>query len=227
MPKRGKQYRAAAEMIETGRIYPLADGVALLQRFPKRKFDETVEISMKLGIDPKRSDQLVRGSVSLPHGIGKTLRVIAFAEGDKAAEAKEAGAIEVGSADLAEKIQGGWMDFDVAIASPDMMRHVGKLGKVLGPQGKMPSPKAGTVTPNVAQAVREFAAGKIEFRNDDGGNLHAPMGKRSFEAGKLAENVQAFVDYVRTLKPGAAKGNYIQTVHISATHSPGIAIEMI
>lgn len=226
MPKRGKHYRAAAEMVESGRLYPLEEAIDLLLRFPKRKFDETVEFHIRLGIDPRRSDQMVRGSVSLPHGIGKSLRVIAFAQGDKADAAQAAGAIEVGAQDLADKIMGGWMDFDVAIADPAMMRHVGKLGKVLGPQGKMPSPKAGTVTPNVADAVREFAAGKIEFRNDNGGNLHAPMGRRSFQKNQLLENVQAFMDYVNSLKPQAAKGHFFRTGTLTATHAPGIPVAL-
>jgi large subunit ribosomal protein L1 len=226
MPRRGKCYNSAAALKETGKAYALDQAVSLLGRFPKRKFDETVEVSLHLGIDPKKSDQMVRGSISLPHGIGKELRVIAFAEGDKADEAREAGAIEVGAAELAKKIQDGWMDFDVAVASPDMMKHVGRLGKVLGPQGKMPSPKAGTVTPEVATAVKEFKAGKIEFRNDEGGNVAAPMGRRSFEEQALQENIQAFIDFVGTLKPSAAKGAFVKNATLSSTHSPGIPLRV-
>ena len=224
MPKRGKIYRAAAKLVEDGKFYSLDQAIDLLAKLPKRNFDETVEVHIRLGIEPKRSDQMVRGSVSLPHGIGKELRVIAFAEGDRADAAREAGAIEVGAADLAQKISGGWMDFDVAVASPDMMRHVGRLGKVLGPQGKMPSPKAGTVTQDVALAVSEFRAGKIEFRNDDGGNVHAPMGKRSFSKEQLSDNVRAFIDFVNTLRPTAAKGAFFRTATLTATHAPGIPV---
>ncbi|MFT7617447.1 MAG: large subunit ribosomal protein L1 [Planctomycetota bacterium] len=225
MPKRSKRYRAAKarapqepESLETA--------IQTLSGFPKVKFDETVELCVRLGIDPKKSDQMVRGAISLPHGIGKTLRVICFAEGPKAEEAKNAGAVEVGSADLAQKIQDGWMDFDVAVATPDMMRHVGRLGKVLGPQGKMPSPKAGTVTMDVGTAVSEFVAGKIEFRVDAGGNIHAPVGKRSFEPVKLAENVKALLDYIVLVKPSAAKGHYMVKAVLTATHSPGVPIKL-
>ena len=225
MPKHGKRYLSALSLREAGRLYELDEAVALLGKFPAPKFDETVEVTLLLGIDPKKSDQMVRGSISLPHGIGRELRVVAFAEGEKADAAREAGAVEVGAEDLAKKIQEGWMDFDVAIASPDMMRHVGKLGKILGPQGKMPSPKAGTVTPDVATAVREFKAGKIEFRNDSGGNVAAPMGRRSFEPKALQENVQAFIDYVSSLKPATAKGAFIKKATLSATQSPGIPLK--
>lgn len=224
MPKRGKRHQAAAAMREPGRLYSVEEAVALMQKLPKAKFDETVEISLRLGIDPKKSDQIVRGALSLPHGIGKELRVVVFAEGDRADEAKAAGAVEVGSKDLADKIAGGWTDFDVAVATPDMMKHVGRLGKVLGPQGKMPSPKAGTVTMKVGDTVREFKAGKIEFRNDSGANIAAVMGKRSFESKMLVENVEAFVNHVRTLKPSAAKGTFMVTGTLSATQSPGIPL---
>lgn len=226
MASRGKRYRSALALKESGRLYELAEAFEILGKFPKPKFDETVSVALKLGIDAKKSDQVVRGSISLPHGIGKELKVVVFAEGGKADEARQAGALEVGSGDLAEKIQGGWMDFDVAIATPDMMKHVGKLGKVLGPQGKMPSPKAGTVTMDVAQAVREFKAGKIEFRNDSGGNIHAPMGRRSFAKQKLAENVQAFIDHVRGLRPTTAKGNFLEKATIAPTHGPGIPLRV-
>ena len=226
MPQHGKRYRAAEALREPGRIHEIAEAVQVLAGFPKSKFDETVEVNLCLGIDPKKSDQMVRGSISLPHGIGKELRVVVFAEGDKAEEARAAGALEVGSQDLAQKIQGGWTDFDVSIATPDMMRHVGKLGKILEPQGKMPSPKAGTVTMDVGKAVREFRAGKIEFRNDEGGNLGAPMGRRSFSTTQLQENIEAFISYVGTLKPQAAKGTFISKGTIAATHTPGIRIRV-
>lgn len=202
----------------------LADAVGALKKFEGAKFDETVELAIKLGIDPKNTNQTVRGSFSLPHGIGKEVRVIAFAEGDAAKAAREAGAQEVGSEDLAKKILDGWLDFDVAIAHPAMMRHVGKLGRVLGPQGKMPSPKSGTVTDNVAQAVREFRAGKVEFRSDDGGNVHVMVGKKSFSAEQLAANAQAFLDHVKTLRHSSVKGNFFLKATVSATMSPGIQV---
>jgi large subunit ribosomal protein L1 len=225
MAKRGKRHRAAEAMRKADEAYELGAAVDLLSKFPRARFDETVTVTVRLGIDAKKSDQVVRGSLSLPHGIGKERRVVVFAEGAKAEEARTAGAAEVGSSDLAEKVLGGWTDFDVAIATPDMMKHVGKLGKVLGPQGKMPSPKAGTVTMEVAQAVREFRAGKIEFRNDAGGNLAAPMGKRSFPRKNLMENIQAFLDYVGTLKPPTAKGHFVVKAVIAATQTPAIRIK--
>ena len=200
--------------------------VELLLNFEGAKFDETVELAVKLGIDPKNSQQLVRGAFSLPHGVGKSVRVIAFAEGDAAAACKEAGAIEVGAEDLAKKIMDGWLDFDVAIAHPGMMRHVGKLGRVLGPHGKMPSPKSGTVTDNVAQAVGEFVAGKVEFRNDDGGNIHIPVGKKSFKKEQLTGNVTAFLEHLNSIRPPAAKGIYLQRATISATMSPGVPLAL-
>ena len=203
---------------------PLGEAVEMLLNFESSKFDETVELAVKLGIDPKNSQQLVRGAVSLPNGIGKTIRVIAFVEGEAAAAAKDAGAIEVGSEDLAKKILDGFLDFDVAIAHPGMMRHVGKLGRVLGPHGKMPSPKSGTVTDDVAKAVQEFVAGKVEFRNDDGGNIHAPMGKKSFSKDQLVGNVQAFLSHLEAIRPASAKGNYLQRATISSTMSPGVPL---
>jgi len=181
---------------------------------------------MQLGIDPKQADQLVRGSVSLPHGIGKTKRVIAFCGEDKVEDAKAAGAIEAGGEELVKKIEGGWMDFDVAVASPDMMKTISKLGRVLGPRGLMPSPKAGTVTPNIAEAVTDYAAGKIEFRNDAGGNIHAVIGKQSFDAQKLAENAHHFISQVQKLKPAAAKGQYIKKVSMAGTMTPGVFVEV-
>ena len=200
MTKRSKRYAQAAAQVEHGKRYALPDAIQLLQGLPAPKFDETVTVCVRLGIDPRKSDQIVRGAFSLPHGIGKSVTVIVFAEGDAAEEAKANGADIVGGEDLAEKIQGGWMDFDVVIASPDMMKHVGKLGKVLGPQGKMPSPKSGTVTPDVAKAVQEFKAGKVEFRTDAGGNVHAPVGRRSFPTEQLAENLSTFLDHVSNIR---------------------------
>jgi large subunit ribosomal protein L1 len=203
---------------------PLDQAVALLKQFNNTKFDQTVEIVMRLGIDPKQADQLVRGSIVLPHGIGKKLRVIVFAKGDMAEAAKAAGADEVGTEELAKKIKDGWTEFDVCIAAPDMMGLVGPLGRVLGPRGLMPSPRAGTVTPEVAKTVKEYKAGKVEFRNDAGGNVHAVVGKLSFSAQQLAENIQAFIHYIMAIKPHSVKGNYLKGTSISATMSPGIRI---
>ncbi|MBI4606401.1 MAG: 50S ribosomal protein L1 [Planctomycetes bacterium] len=202
----------------------VAEGVGILKKLEGAKFDETVELAVKLGIDPKNTSHAVRGSYSLPHGIGKEMRVIVFADGDAAKAAKAAGALEVGAEDLAKKILDGWMEFDVAIAHPAMMRHVGKLGRVLGPQGKMPSPKSGTVTDNIGPAVREFKAGKVEFRSDDGGNVHCVVGKKSFPPEHLVANVDAFLDHLRTLRHASVKGNFISKVTLSATMSPGVPI---
>lgn len=225
MRKRSKRYRSAAKRVEQNTRYQLTDGIGVLKNFDDAKFDESVTLTLKLGIDARKSDQIVRGAFSLPHGIGKSVTVAVFAEGEHADAAKAAGADHVGSQDLADKItKEGWMDFDVAIAHPSMMRVVGKLGRVLGPQGKMPSPKAGTVVESIATAVAEFKAGKIEFRNDAGGNLHALMGKKSFDAEKLKDNVEAFVEFVKTLRPTASKGNFILGAHISATMSPGVEL---
>jgi len=221
MQTRSKRFHSALERIDRSRIYAPAEALGLLKNLPAPKFDESVDVVVKLGIDPKKTDQLVRGAVSLPKGLGKSIKVIVFAEGDKADAAKEAGADEVGSEDLAKRIQGGWMDFDVVIASPDMMRHVGKLGKVLGPQGKMPSPKSGTVTPDVAKAVTEFKAGKVEFRTDSGGNVHAAVGKRSFPVEDLEENLSAFLDHLTSLRPSAVKGSFFRKISISTTMGPG------
>ena len=221
MPNHSKRYAQAAERIDRGRQYEAKDALELLKSLPAPKFDETVDVVVKLGIDPRKTDQLVRGAVSLPKGLGKSVKVVVFAEGDKADAAKEAGADEVGSEDLAKRIQDGWMDFDVVIASPDMMKHVGKLGKVLGPQGKMPSPKSGTVTPDVANAVTEFKAGKVEFRTDAGGNVHAPLGKRSFSSDDLKENLSAFLDHLTSLRPAAVKGQFFRKISVSTTMGPG------
>src|SRR5262245_30935689 len=225
MAYRSKRYRRSAEKKKPDPV-PIPEAVAILKKFDGAKFDETVELSLKLGIDPKQSNQAVRGSFSLPHGIGKTVKVVVFAEGEAAQKAKQAGAIEVGGEDLAKKILDGWMDFDVAIAHPGMMRHVGKLGRVLGPHGKMPSPKSGTVTDDIERVVREFVAGKIEFRHDDTGNLHVVMGKKSFPADKLSANVAAFLDFVKTLKPPASKGQFLQKACLSSTMSPGIPVQV-
>ena len=221
---RSRRYQKAAEKVDRNRRYPVIEGLALIKSLVGPKFDETIDVAVRIGIDAKKTDQLVRGSVSLPKGTGKSVKIAVFAEGERAKEALAAGADFVGSADLADKIEKGWTDFDMTIASPDMMKYVGKLGKVLGPQGKMPSPKAGTVTPNVAAAVREFKAGKIEFRTDAGANVHAAIGKKSFQAEDLAANLTAFLDHLRTLRPAQAKGDFIKKVVISASMGPGVAL---
>lgn len=225
MAKRSKRYNQAVARVDRSRAYEAGEAFSLLKTLPAPKFDETVEVAVRLGIDPRKSDQLVRGAVSLPKGLGKTVKIVVFAEGDKADAARAAGADEVGADDLAKKIEGGWMDFDIVIASPDMMKHVGKLGKVLGPQGKMPSPKSGTVTPNVGDAVREFKAGKVEFRTDSGGNIHAPLGKRSFTVDDLVANLTAFMDHLVTMRPSAVKGTFVRKVTVSTTMGPGAFIQ--
>jgi large subunit ribosomal protein L1 len=207
------------------KLVPVGEAVTILKTFNTTKFDQTVEIVMRLGIDPKQADQNVRGSIVLPHGIGKSLRVVVFAKGDKIDEAKAAGADEVGGPELAERIKGGWTDFDVCIAAPDMMGAVGPLGKVLGPRGLMPSPRAGTVTPDVGKVIKEYKAGKVEFRSDAGGNVHAVVGKLSFDAPKLAENITAFVNHVVNMKPAAVRGQYLKGIAISATMSPSVRIQ--
>lgn len=224
--KRSRRYQKAAAKVDRTKRYALAEGMALIKSLVGPKFDEAVDVAVRIGIDAKKTDQLVRGSVSLPKGTGKTVRIAVFADGEKAQEALAAGADFVGAADLADKIEKGFTDFDMTIASPDMMRFVGKLGKVLGPQGKMPSPKAGTVTPNVAAAVREFKAGKIEFRTDAGANVHAAIGRKSFGAEDLAANVKAFVDHLRTLRPAQAKGDFIRKVVVSTSMGPGVTVAM-
>jgi len=221
MAKRSKRMAQAVALVDRDSVYDPQEAFDLLKQAPAPKFDETVEVCVRLGVDPRKSDQLVRGAVSLPKGLGKSVKVVVFAEGDKAEAATAAGADEVGSDELAKKIQDGWMDFDIVIASPDMMKHVGKLGKVLGPQGKMPSPKSGTVTPDVAKAVTEFKAGKVEFRTDAGGNVHAPLGKRSFATDDLCENFRTFMDHILALRPSAVKGTYIRRVSVSTTMGPG------
>ena len=202
------------------------EGVKKVKSFASTKFDQTVECVMHLGIDPKQADQMIRGAISLPHGIGKARRVIAFCDDSEAEAAKAAGAIEAGCDELIKKVADGWLDFDVAIASPKVMGKAGKLGRVLGPQGKMPSPKNGTVTTDVVTAVKEFTAGKVEFRNDSGGNVHGVVGKVSFDDTKLQENIQAFIDHIKRSKPTGAKGTYIKKVCISATMSPSVQLEV-
>jgi len=221
---RSKRYTEGSGKVDAEKLYGLDEAVELLKGLPAAKFDETVEIAMYLGVDPKKADQAVRGTISLPKGIGKTQRVIVFAEGEPADQAREAGADEVGGQELIEKIQGGWLDFDVAIAVPAMMRNVGRLGRTLGPKGLMPSPKSGTVTNEVVDAVQEFKAGKIEYRADAGGNIHAPVGRKSFSIEDLKANIEAFIEQIRRAKPTSAKGRYILGVSLSTTMSPGIRL---
>ena len=223
MAKASKRYRALVGKVPAQPV-ALQQAVGILKDFGTTKFDQTVEIHMKLGIDPAQADQIVRGSLVLPHGIGKTQRVVVFAKGPLAAAAQEAGADEVGQEDLAKKISGGWLDFDVCIATPDMMGVVGPLGRVLGPRNLMPSPRAGTVTMDVAKTVREYKAGKVEFRNDKGGNLHAVVGRLSFSPDQLQENVQAFLDHIVSLKPMAVKSAFVRSVTLAATMSPGVKV---
>jgi large subunit ribosomal protein L1 len=223
MGKRSKRYRTEAQKVGKEPV-PLAEAVDKIKSFSTMKFDQSIECVLNLGIDPKQADQMVRGSISLPHGIGKKKKVIAFCE--EVEQAKNAGAIEAGVDDLIKKVSDGWMDFDVAIASPKVMGKVGKLGRVLGPQGKMPSPKNGTVTADVVSAVSEFAAGKIEFRNDAGGNVHAVVGKQSFDAKELIENIEAFVEHIKKIKPSTTKGTYIKKMCLSATMSPGVNVSV-
>lgn len=225
MSKQGKRYRSAAELIDPARFYPPDEALRLIKEMPKTKFDESVELSMKLGLDVRKAEQQIRGTVGLPKGSGKNLRVVVFAQGDKAREAREAGADEVGDNDLADRIQKGWTDFDVAVATPDMMPVVGRLGKILGPRGLMPNPKSGTVTNDVAKTVGEIKAGKIEYKTDRQANVHAIIGKASFPAEDLAENYLAVVDEVLRAKPAAAKGRYLKSVTVASTMGPGVPID--
>lgn len=225
MRARSKRYEKESQQVSKEAL-SLPDAIEKIKSFKSVKFDQSVECVLQLGIDPKQADQLVRGSVSLPNGIGKQKKVIAFCEDQEIEAARKAGAVEAGCDELIKRVSDGWMDFDVAIASPKVMGKVGKLGRVLGPQGKMPSPKNGTVTADVVTAVAEFAAGKVEFRNDAGGNVHAVVGKQSFEPQKLAENVEAFVSYIRKIKPVAAKGTYIKKVFLSSTMGPSILVSV-
>ena len=223
MPKLTKRLKSATSKKPKTPL-PLAEAVQTLKGYDATKFDQSVEVAMRLGVDHTQADQIVRGSIVLPHGIGKDQRVVVFAKGPQAEAAKEAGADEVGDEELAKRILGGWTDFDVCIAAPDMMKVVGPLGRVLGPRGLMPSPRAGTVTPEVAKTVGEYKAGKVEFRNDKGGNIHAIVGKLSFDSEKLTENIQAFVDRIVSMKPSAVKGVYVKSVHLSATMSPSVIV---
>jgi large subunit ribosomal protein L1 len=222
-----KRYDASAAKIAPDKPYSLDEAIGVLKAMPAAKFDESVDLSFRLGVDPKHADQMVRGAVVLPHGIGKTVRVAVFAKGEKEREAREAGADTIGAEDLVEKVQGGWMDFDTAIATPDLMGQVGRLGKVLGPRGLMPNPKLGTVTFDISRAVREAKAGKVEFRVDKAGNIHTPVGKRSFNEQQLRDNAMALIEAIVRAKPAAAKGNYLRSLTVSSTMSPGVPIDAV
>lgn len=222
--KHGKKYNATYQKVDKNKEYSALEAIEFLKKNSYAKFDETVEVAVVLGVDPRKSDQSVRGAAVLPNGLGKTIRVLAFVQGDKEAEAKEAGAEFVGGDDLAEKIKGGWLDFDAVVATPDMMKVVGKLGKILGTRGLMPNPKVGTVTMDIGKAIRELKKGKVEFRVEKAGILHAPLGKLSFEAQNILENAKAFMDAVNKAKPSAAKGQYIKKVYLTSTMGQGLKI---
>jgi large subunit ribosomal protein L1 len=224
MPKQGKKYTEAAKLVDTNAVYEPAEALELVKKTARAKFDETVEVAFRLGVDPKKADQQIRGAVVLPHGTGKTQRVLVFAKGEKAKEAEAAGADFVGDDDMIAKINTGWFDFDAVVATPDMMASVGKLGRVLGPKGLMPNPKTGTVTFDVTKAVNEIKAGKIEYRVDKQGNIHAPLGKISFDDAKLLENYQTLLDTLLKAKPAAAKGTYLRNITLSSTMGPGVKV---
>jgi large subunit ribosomal protein L1 len=225
MARHGKKYRGAVEKVDRGEALGIQDALARVKELAYAKFDETVEIAMRLGVDPKHADQMVRGTIVLPHGTGRTSRVAVFASGEKIKEAEDAGADVVGGEDLAAKVEGGWLDFDAVVATPDMMRVVGKLGRVLGPRGLMPNPKTGTVTFDVARAVEDIKAGKVEFRVDKSGIVHAPLGKVSFELDQLRANADALISAVLKAKPAAAKGKYVKTATVSSTMGPGVPVD--
>lgn len=225
MPKRGKNYRSAAEKIDRVNLYGLTEAIELLKKLHTVKFDQSVDVAVRLGVNPRHADQMVRGAVALPHGIGKTVRVLAFAKGDKVAEAREAGADFVGGMDLVEKIKGGWMDFDKVCATPDMMGSVGRIGRVLGPRGLMPNPKTGTVTFDIGACVSSLKAGKIDFRVEKAGIVHAPIGRMSFGTDQLAENLRTLIETLVRLKPQTAKGTYLRSVGLSGTMTAGIRLD--
>jgi large subunit ribosomal protein L1 len=222
----GKRYTKALEQVDRTREYPVEDAVELARTVAQAKFDETVELAVRLGVNPKYADQMVRGAVVLPHGTGKSMRVLVFAKGEKEREAREAGADFVGAEDMVEKIQGGWLDFDTAVATPDLMGQVGRLGKILGPRGLMPNPKVGTVTFDVARAVREVKAGKVEFKVDKAGNVHVPVGKKSFPAERLAANANTILEALVKAKPAGAKGQYLRSITVSTTMGPGVPVDV-
>jgi len=223
--KRGKKYKAAVKSVDLTKEYSLQQACEAVKKTSFVKFDATVDLMMRLGVDPKHADQAIRGATALPHGLGKTVRVVVFAKGDKVAEAEAAGADEVGADDLAEKIQKGWFDFDAVVATPDMMGTVGKLGKVLGPRGLMPNPKLGTVTVDVAKSVKELKAGRVEYRVEKAGIIHVPVGKVSFDADKLAENANTVIEAVAKAKPSSVKGTYLKKINLSSTMGPGVLVE--
>lgn len=224
MPKPGKRYLEASKLVEANKLYDPAEALNIIKTMPKSKFDETVEVSIRLGVDPRHADQQIRGAVVLPFGTGRTVKVAVFAKGDKAKEAQEAGAEKVGAEDLIEEIQKGWLDFDVAVATPDLMGAVGKLGKILGPKGLMPNPKTGTVTMDVSKAIKEIKAGKVEYRVDKNGIVHVPIGKVSFDADKLTRNFRTIMDVIMKAKPASAKGTYVKSIVVSSTMGPGVKI---
>ena len=226
MAKAGKKYQEACKLVEEGKLYTAAEAMDLVKKTATAKFDESIELHVRLGVDPKYPDQQVRGAIVLPNGTGKTKRVLVFAKGEKVKEAEAAGADFVGSDEIVQKIQGGWLDFDVAVATPDMMGTVGRLGKILGPRGLMPNPKLGTVTMDLQKAISEVKAGKVEYRTDKAGNVHVVIGKASFDAEKLQQNFQALMDTLIRVKPAAAKGQNIRSVTVSATMGPGVPVQL-
>src|SRR5512143_3566499 len=226
MPALSKREKVSEALYDKSKEYPVEEALGILKKLPGAKFDETVDMSLRLGVDPKHADQMVRGAIVLPHGIGKSVRVAVFAKGEKEREAREAGADIVGAEDLVERIQGGWMEFDSAVATPDLMGQVGRLGKVLGPRGLMPNPKLGTVTFDVGRAVREAKAGKVEFRVDKAGNVHVPVGKKSFALEQLAQNAMALLEAIVRAKPSASKGQYLRSITVSSTMGPGVHVDV-
>lgn len=224
MAKAGKKYQEACKLVEADKVYNVAEAMELVKKTATAKFDETIELHVRLGVDPKYADQQVRGAVVLPNGTGKSKKVLVFAKGEKVKEAEAAGADYVGSDEFVTKIQGGWFDFDVAVATPDMMGTVGRLGKVLGPRGLMPNPKLGTVTMDLTKAINEIKAGKVEYRTDKAGNIHVPIGKASFDNEKLIQNFQTLIDTLNKVRPAAAKGQYMRSVTVSATMGPGVPV---
>ena len=227
MGKIGKRLKEARQLVERGKLYSLEEAAELLVQFPKAKFDESIDIVVRLGVDPRKAEENIRGTVPLPHGTGKSLRLVAFCKGDKAKEAEAAGADFVGAEDLVEKIQGGWLDFDVAVAAPDCMALVGRIGKLLGPRGLMPNPKVGTVTPEIGKAVSAIKAGRVEYRVEKAGLVHVGAGRVSFGSGKIVDNVGALLDAIVKAKPKASKGVYLQAIHLSSTMGPSIAIDPV
>ena len=226
MAKAGKKYQEACKLVEPGKLYTAAEAMDLVKKTATAKFDETIELHVRLGVDPKYPDQQVRGAIVLPNGTGKSKRVLVFAKGEKVKEAEAAGADFVGSDEIVQKIQGGWLDFDVAVATPDMMGTVGRLGKILGPRGLMPNPKLGTVTMDLQKAISEVKAGKVEYRTDKAGNVHVSIGKASFDAEKLQQNFQALIDTLIRVKPAAAKGQYIRSITVASTMGPGVPVQL-